>query len=183
MKDMVLNLLSRAEVTRIRFSFGAIQINASFFQSVRNAIAADRIQVVHNPSIGAGLAIYRYTHNTLFLGFRTIAGNTDREALIVHECTHAAFDISGRRMPVQESEAAAYIAQCLYFYYKHEQAFQAGRNPTFRRAILRAAWSIAMQARTQPNLSSDDLQPLLTAIRNDPFYRRRHDRQVPYDGV
>lgn len=183
MKNMIITLLSKPEVSKIKFSFGTISVNSATFQKVKNAVKTGKIKVSYNSKLGVGQAKYRYTHNTLFAGFRSTAGITDRESLLVHECTHAAFDIAGKKLVRQNSEAAAYIAQCLYFYYKNEKAIKAGSKPTFKHTILKAAWAVAMKAVVNSTLSAADLKPLMDAISKNPLYLKRYMAKVPYDGI
>ena len=136
-----------------------------------------------NPKLPANKAIYRYTHNTLFLGFNT-GLNADKEALIVHECTHAAMDIAGKTLQRNYSEAAAYIAQCLFFFYKNKAALsKPGIKPKFRSSLLRKAWEVAMKALKSSVLTNKDIKPLLSEIAKHPLYKRRHLKNVAYDGV
>ncbi len=183
LESMVTTVLSKPEVAKIKFSFGVVSIDSSSYLKVKNAITGGKIKVSYRASLGPQRAIYRYTHNTLFVGFRTAAGNADREALVVHECTHAACDIAGKKMLVKESEAAAYIAQCLYFYYKNEKAIKSGAKPTFANDILKTAWAAAEKVAGGGALSSADLQPLFSAISRNPIYRKRHSAQERYDGI
>ena len=163
MKQIVLNTLDKLEIRKIAFGFGTIYINALSFESVKEAIKKDKIKVEYKSSLGANTAKYRYTANTLFLGFKDTGGSTDREALIVHECVHAIFDIAGKTMLVKQSEAAAYVTQVLYFYYRNESAILAGSTPTFKDPILKAAWDVAMIARRRSNITEKEVAPLYTA--------------------
>ncbi len=183
MKTMVTSLLSKSVVKKIKFKSGSISIDSQSFQQVKTKINGGNIKIVYKAKLGGKKAIYRYTHNTLFVGFQATGGNADREALLVHECTHAALDIAGKKMLVKQSEAAAYIAQCLYFYYKNEAAIKKGSKPQFANALLREAWKVAMKAVHNSTLNNTDIQPLLTAVANHPLYKKRHSKQVEYDGV
>ncbi len=183
MKNMAIIILSKPEVAKINFSFGGMNIAPKSFQQVKSAITGNKITISHDAKLGFGQAKYRYTHNTLFTGFKTTGGNTDLEALLVHECVHAACDIAGKKMLVNQSEAAAYLAQCLYFYYMNEAAIKGGATPTFKNSILKAAWPIAIKAVSNSALSTSDVQPLLTAVSKHPTYLRRHANQVIYDGI
>lgn len=183
MKSMVTTLLSKPEVAKIKFSFGAISIDSNSFASVKNAVTKGKIKVKQNKGLGNKIAKYRYTHNILFSGFKTTGGNADLEALLVHECVHGAFDILGKKMLVSQSEAAAYIAQCLYFYYKNEKAIKGGATPTFKNSVLKAAWPIALKAVKSSSLKTSDIQPLFSAIAKHPTYKKRHSTQVGYDGI
>lgn len=183
MKKVVLDTLNKPEIRKMAFGFGSIYINAAAFEPVKTAIKDGKIEVKHKASLGANVAVYRYTSNILFLGFKSTSGNTDREALIVHECTHAACDVKGKKMLVKQSEAVAYVAQVLYFYYRNEAAINAGSKPTFAHPILKAAWDVAMIARRRSNITDKEVAPLYEAIVKHPLYKNRHNKDEKYDGV
>lgn len=183
MKQIVLNTLDKPEIRKIAFGFGTIYINALSFESVKEAIKKDKIKVEYKSSLGANTAKYRYTANTLFLGFKDTGGSTDREALIVHECVHAIFDIAGKTMLVKQSEAAAYVTQVLYFYYRNESVILAGSTPTFKDPILKAAWDVAMIARRRSNITEKEVAPLYTAISKHSLYKNNYNNDEKYDGV
>lgn len=183
LKDLVINTLDNANVSRIVFSFGPVTVNAAGYTSVKEAVRADRITVVYVPALGANVAVYRYSHNVFRLGFRSIGGSADKQALLVHESTHAIFDINDMDMKVKESEAGAYIAQSMFFYYLNEQAIRGGATPTFQNPILRAAWPIAQAATSTPNISIPSLAPLYTAIANSRQYGGQAEDDIDFDGA
>jgi hypothetical protein len=182
MKQLVITVLDDALVSRITFRFGPVNIAAAGYDAVKAAVQSDRITVVHIPDLGTNKAVYRYTHNQFRLGFTSLGGSADRKALILHEATHAIFDINATRMKEKQSEAAAYIAQCMYFYFLNEAAIRGGATPTFSgNAILTAAWPIAVGAISTPQIADTALAPLFTAIANDRQYNAEAD--VVFDGV
>ena len=176
-------ILAKAETGKIKFSLGAISIDSNAYKQVKTNIDNGKIKVVYDAKVGAGTAKYRYTHNTLRLGFQVI-DTADKEALIIHECTHAACDIAKKALLVSHSEAAAYVAQCLYFYYLNEAALATGNvQPTFKSGILTAAWDVATKARQNSSLSDKDIEKLLAEIAKDSKYKDRHSQNEDYDGV
>lgn len=183
MQQVVIDTLDRPEIRKIAFGVGAIYVNALSFEPVKQAITGGKIKVEHKSSIGPYGAKYRYTANTLFLGFSSTGGNADREALIVHECVHAFLDIAAKTVLVKQSEAAAYVAQILYFYYRNEAALSGGQKPTFRDPVLKAAWDVAMIARRKSNLTEAEVQPLYDAIAKHDLYKHSHSKDETYDGV
>ena len=188
MVDMVTTVLTLPVTQRISFTFGAVMVNSVSFGLVVTAIANGKISIVTDASLGAGFAKYRYTTgptgNRFILGFVSTAGSADREALIVHEAVHAAFDVAVSPMVVKQSEAAAYIPQCLYFYYKHEADFVAGRvAATFAHPVLQAAWPVSQKVLVNPILTEADVAPLLTVIASHGQYSARAELTEDYDGV
>lgn len=183
LETKVSNVLMKTETGKIKFSLGEISIDSNSYKQVKTQIDNGKIKVVYSKEIGANAAKYRYTHNTLFLGFQSV-NNIDKEALIIHECTHAACDIAKKALLVSHSEAAAYIAQCLYFYYRNEQALSTGNlKPTFKSKILKAAWNVATKALHNSSLGDNDIKELLAEIARDSAYKKRHKQKENYDGV
>lgn len=184
MRNMVAKVLARPEVAKIEFSLGKISISSASFKKVGVCIRSGKIKVTHTPKLGRGTAKYRYTKNTLFLGFSSVSGNADSEALIVHECTHAACDIDGKKLLVSQSEAAAYVAQCLYYFYRNEvELSKPGVSPTFKSDLLREAWAAATKARASKALGDADIKPLIDEIEVHKLYKTRHSLMEAYDGV
>ena len=65
---------------------------------------------------GGYAASYNSAKNELTLSF-TYAATYNRNALIVHECVHAAMDVQHQKFKLIDhmtSEAAGYIAQCMF---------------------------------------------------------------------
>jgi hypothetical protein len=182
MKDLVISVLDDANVSRIAFRFGPVNVSSTGYAAVKTAVDAGRIGAIHVPALGAANARYEYTPNNRFkLGYTALGGSADRKALLLHEATHAIYDLNSTQMKQKESEAGAYIAQCMFFYYLNEAALQGGATPTFSgQPILTAAWPIAMAARTTPGIPEASLAPLYTAIANDHSYDA--EANVPYDG-
>lgn len=93
-------------------------------------------------------------------------------------------DITGKTLLVKYSEAAAYVAQCLYFYYANEPAF-AVQTPTFGNKVLQAAWDLATLVRNTKNgiLTMADIAGLLKEISANPLYKKTADTDAKYNGV
>ena len=100
----------------------------------------------------------------------------------MHESTHAIFDINDMDMKVKESEAGAYIAQSMFFYYLNEQAIRGGATPTFQNPILRAAWPIARPPRAHRTFLSESAR-LYAAIANSHQYGGQAEDDIDYDGA
>lgn len=177
------DVLAKTETGKINFALSTLAIDGNSFKGVKKAVDDGKIKVVYDAQRGSNSAAYRYTANTLFVGFNLV-NTQDRQALVIHECTHAACDIAAKALLVTHSEAAAYIAQCQLFYYLNEAALSSGKTvPTFQSAILTEAWPVAMKARTSPTLADGDIAKLIAAISADPVYKERVANSEAYDGV
>lgn len=183
-EDDIIAVLSKPEVAKIDFTLSAIKIDGSSFKRVRTAIQQAKIKVVYSSDLGKAVAKYNYIKNTITVGFSAVKKDGDLEALVVHECTHAACDIAGKKLLVVESEAAAFVAQCLYFYHLNAaELAKPGVSPTFADPILKAAWAVAAKARSKSVLSSADIEPLTAAVTMHAKYKSRHSELETYDGI
>lgn len=185
--NLVRSVLSRPETARINFSLGGMMIEPSSFQMVKEKILGGQIDVVCDRSLAANKAKYRPLENTLHLStaFRINGISTDQEALIIHECVHAAADLSALAVKIGLDEAAAYVAQCLYFYYRNEAELKRpGKRVDFdNKPILEEAWKVATLARSKNKLSDRDIAQLLWVISQHRLYKKNHTFKRPYDGV
>ena len=178
----VIGVLSGPEVRRISFSLGGTSINkAATFQPVSIAIQSGKISVVQSQKP----TVYSSTSNTLSLNPKDASAGADMEALIIHECTHAGCDLRKASLTVGYSEAVAFVAQCLFFYYKNEKVLKSGSaEPTFNDRILKEAWKVAMKVK-EPSavaLSTADVQLLLNAIARHKNYKNTYSKQMIFDG-
>lgn len=115
-RDHVVRVLRGTEASRIRFTIpaaGGLTINSTTFQRVAHAIERNHIhvKVVTNFPAGVG-ALYHPDTNTI--DTPPLLGRTG-EGLLLHECTHAAFDLGKVAIAAVADEAAAYVVDALYF--------------------------------------------------------------------
>lgn len=183
MKQLVTQVLSRDEIKKIDFTAVGMKVSPIGFSAVKTRIDAGKIEVQYSRRLARHTAQYVHTHNRMLLSFRSLDDDPDREALIVHECVHAIADIAGKKQLVAHSEASAYVAQCLYYYYRSEKDIKDGMMIAFDDRLLKTAWQAAATARTKGTLTDADLEPLLKAIARDGMYRRKHKDFNQYDGV
>ncbi|HEX2891360.1 hypothetical protein [Vineibacter terrae] len=117
-RDKVLSLLRGPVVSRIRFTFpfaaGTVTIAPQSFHRVATAIEAGTVslQVTNTFPPGVGGQYISGTPNTLQVA--PLVGRTE-EGLLLHECTHAIFDLTKTQVTDNEDEAAAYVVDALYF--------------------------------------------------------------------
>lgn len=122
-RDRVLALLRGNEARRIRFTVPSasvpVTINHATFTAVANAIVAGKIGV--SPfAVVAGGALAEYHQpagptapSTGQLMVPPILGRID-EAAVMHESTHAFFDLTTSNILATEEEAVSYIVSALY---------------------------------------------------------------------
>jgi hypothetical protein len=122
MKIRVLGLLRSPEAARIRFKVPSasvpVTINRLTFSTVANAIVAGKIGV--SPFVATARALAEYHQpagptapSTGQLMVPPILGRID-EAAVMHESTHAFFDLSSSNILATEEEAVSYIVTALY---------------------------------------------------------------------
>ena len=115
-RDHVLHVLRGAEASRIRFTIpaaGGLTINRATFLRVAHAIEQNHIHVNVATNFPAGVGAL-YHPDTDTIDTPPLLGRTS-EGLLLHECTHAAFDLSSTGIAAVADEAAAYVVDALYF--------------------------------------------------------------------
>src|SRR6185369_9783864 len=116
-KNTVTGDLRDSDVQKIKsFSFAGIGFDPQTFPVLAGFIDRGKIKVEYDGNKD-GMAEYDYTTNTIILGF-TWCLDSVKDALIIHECTHAVYDVANTKMSVAVSESIAYIVQCQYLLVK-----------------------------------------------------------------
>jgi hypothetical protein len=117
-RSKVLDLLRGPVVSRIRFKFpfwaGTVTIAPASFHRVAQAIESGEVHLNFTTAFppGVGGQYISGTPNTLNVA--PLLGRS-QEGLLLHECTHAVFDLTKTQVTDNEDEAAAYVVDALYF--------------------------------------------------------------------
>jgi hypothetical protein len=114
--DIAKFLRTSPQITRINFSLGRFKVYPSAYQKdVADAVDSGEIKVqTFGASSGAG-ASYREAWDVLALSPTFSIASPRDQAFLVHECTHAHFDIQNMGSnPVHENEAASYLAEAIF---------------------------------------------------------------------
>ena len=183
-RNLVLSILRGPVVVRMNFGIGRVFIPASNYEMVARAIEGGFITVKLDPSL-SNKAVYHTDLNQIDLS------PTPDPPLIVHECTHAIFDLRMISTRVEETEGLAYVAQALYGL--------LDRGPSGRYIVSRdplhpvnwVAWQrifdessrLAGLLMTTHRVTDEDAAELYWAIKNTSWYRPRADRPEINDGV
>ena len=109
----VLLVLETSETARIDFHWGSRHVTPRLYRQVQEAIAAGHIEVRHAPRASSSSYFSEDEQDRIVLK-RTETDTVVRRAMIVHEATHAGCDLRRWDMTVGDSEAIAYLAQCIY---------------------------------------------------------------------
>jgi hypothetical protein len=129
MKDRVLNLLRGHEASRIRFtvpaSTGTVTIDRTTFSTVANAVVAGKVRVKPQTTFTPGVGAEYGTGAAPASGALPAASSGElrvppilgrvQEGLVMHECTHAFFDLTKSKIKATEEEAVCYVVNALYF--------------------------------------------------------------------
>ena len=170
-KEEIIALLRSAEVSRINFRFNGFAVNNFLYSEVAAAMsgAQPRVRVVNEPQhMPPGVtASYNPVANVFNFKFNRLR-SADDCALVVHEATHAGFDLRRQRIWAGDDEACAYIAETLYNRY-------AGNDVYENTAISRAVYAVLDEMDAGHQVSYRNIVILRDAI----FSSRRHGGQ-PY---
>lgn len=207
-KKMVLSVLSDPAIGKMKYRFSTRGINPMAYARVALAIYKGDIKVVHNPTLQAngvgGLYCPVLTqpdgseiYDVLMIGWTDLGGNRNetlnRAMVVVHECTHAAFDLLKLPLMQQaEHEMGAYIAGALYTVarcyniYKDPKRRTPAQRPEkiqFKTKIESVAWDIALRIFYEDRVPQHMWTDLDKAIKSHSTYRKTADNFANNDGV
>jgi hypothetical protein len=123
-RQQVVNLLRGKETHRIRFSFPAsgttLTINSGSFDTVAQAVEDRRVTVEFTTNQPDGVGAQYSPANTAstppvsgHISSPPLHGRAQR-LLMIHECTHAFFDLTRTSITAVDDEAASYVVAALY---------------------------------------------------------------------
>jgi hypothetical protein len=186
-KRRVLAILAEPAVQRIHFSMGLyLWVTPGDYQAVAEGIRNGKIQVKANLALNTS-ALYHFGPNIIEFN-----PNTATDGLIVHECTHAAFDIRKLTLTVAEDEGACYVAQHIYRLLKTGslpppavswEGHPDLRSPISWTGLFLEASRLAQLAQINPFLAPQELEMLYGWIDGTNFYRNRANKTRKTDGI
>ena len=117
-RQRVLDLLRGPQASRIRFTFpffaGTVTISPVSFRHVATAIESGKIRLEVTNAFRDGVAGEYVSGTPNTLRIKPIHGRIE-EGLVLHECTHAIFDLTLTHVTANDDEAASYLVDALYF--------------------------------------------------------------------
>jgi hypothetical protein len=117
-RQRVLELLRGPQASRIRFTFpffaGTVTISPVSFRHVAAAIECGKVHLDVTNVFPAGVAGQYISGTPNVLRIKPIHGRVE-EGLVLHECTHAIFDLTLTHVNGNDDEAASYVVDALYF--------------------------------------------------------------------
>lgn len=176
--------LRDADCQKIKsFSFGGIGFDAKTFPLLAGFIDRGKIKVEYD-SAKDGEAAYDYATNTIILGFRWAIDEV-KNALIIHECTHALYDVAKTKMTTAISESIAYIVQCQYLIIKRgEGGKRLSSKDSAKDLVFELAWKIAAELQVNGKAPTKSEQAALqAAVSQHPFYMAKSAGDAGFDGV
>jgi hypothetical protein len=109
-QNLVLSILRDPVVRRMNFGVGFLIISATYYEDIAKAIEAGKVVVKANPALGH-LAMY---YGAVSPARIELSPTISDMGLIIHECTHAIFDMLKLTTNVEQSEGFGYLSQALY---------------------------------------------------------------------
>jgi hypothetical protein len=196
--ETVLAVLQDKSINKMRFKLNRREISPSLYQGVAKAIKDKKITVLVQPDLLASGEAGRYYselkvgkdmifYDVLVLRSPTLGANVAEKfnsaQVIIHECTHAGFDLLKlANMTHAEHEAASYIAGALFMI---ESMLAMKGDPskvTFTEKIEQTAWKIGLLEAKDQSVPKALYTELDAAIRAHPSYKHAGDT-AKNDGV
>jgi hypothetical protein len=163
------------------FSFRGVGFDPKTFPLLADFIDRGKIKVEYQDDL-SGSAAYDYKLNTIFLGF-TWAIDEVKKALIIHESTHALYDVVQQKMTTAVSESIAYIVQCQYAYIKMGANKRLSSPNAAKDLVFKLAWDIAVGLQNGKAPSQTDIGNLEGAVSQHPLYMAKSAGDAGFDGV
>ena len=117
-RNQVVQLLRGPEASRIRFTFpfaaGTVTISPVSFNRVATAIESGQMRIDVTNAFPPGVAGQYISGTPNTLRIKPLAGRVE-SGLVLHECTHAVFDLTQTHVTANDDEAASYVVDALYF--------------------------------------------------------------------
>lgn len=186
----VINVLKTEGITKLKpFTIDSHNFSPLYLMSMAWEIENNYMFVEYDSSLN-GAAEYNSVNETLKVGF-SWAHTVSRQAIIVHETTHAMFDFKGRPMDIATSEAFAYIAQCQYALVcgiplegslTSKQLAKEAEKGLNSNKVFEIGVKIARNLLGGATLSSSEVAEIRSAISVHRFYSNCHAQTANYDG-
>jgi hypothetical protein len=170
----------------IDFSYRGFRVNGRSYRAVVTAMLDDKIHltVLKKPLKDGAIAAYGNDSNSIFFPPNFSFSAPTAAVVIVHECTHASFDVlyAGSRLHTLYNEAMAYLAMAVFnnFAPPHMQS----PWPNFKglwTAVAKAAPNVQKGAAIDEKM----MKTITNELQKDPRFRRELERVpvIEFDGV
>lgn len=185
-KTSVASVLGSTALKKIKdFTFNGHRFKVSdlahMYHELTNPLGKLNVKVKPNSKYDA---YYQSKDNTLYISFY-VAGDLTKQALVVHEVTHAVFDFKAAKMDIGTSEAIAYIVQCQY-----ARANSTSDDPDVRLWdsgdddwVFDIGWRIAGKLLSGGSIDSTDEADMRQAVRKNSKYHKEYTDMADFDGA
>jgi len=193
LEDNIIRILESPEVRRINFQCGPVRIYGQGYRRVADAIRSRRLVCVHNTlAQQAGVALYQHAVGPNRVNRLQIPDpafpNIHHKAMLVHEATHAIEDYHRRALNELDAEAAAYLAQMMYYRVQDQlPPFSGGATwmdlagiayNIANRLVSTPAYEVSPQEHTQLRGAIHRL-----VVHRHRLYRHADQNTIDYDGL
>lgn len=185
-RQSVLTTLRDPAVARMIFGVGWVLILPNDYERVAKAIESGAITVQIDSSLPSHMAQYDSNSNRL-----SVPPGGSSPSLLIHESTHAIFDIRSLPSSTAESEGVAYIAQALFGRLKYgppRSRYMVSADPMNPvswfgwQTIFDQSTALAEMLVTTPYLRRDQVMMLFTAVSMTTTYIKQGPN-TSYNGV
>ena len=179
----------QARLRGLRFMMYDFMFDGSDLSIIGDYVEAGRIQVFHKPGQSAE-GKYFPTFNSFHLKHKHATG-INKRALIIHECAHAIMDLRHADLTVHQSEAMAYVVQCLVADLDGKQLYHSDstHNSTTVHCSGHEECKFVIGAqiaekvrRRRTFISEADENRMLKTLTGDPHYGHKRGRPK-YEGI
>ena len=190
-KIVTLGVLTGTGISKLKpFTFNGQVFSPDTLKALAFEIDNGTLDILYETKKMKG-AIYNSSENRLYIKYFH-AGTVTRQALIVHELTHAMYDFQGRKMDVATSEAISYIVQCMYIRGNNVSTGPEDRiyadwdvdHEDFEAydRVFKEGWRIAGKLLNGQPLDSEDERLMRYAVSDHPEYWMDASRNAGFDG-
>ncbi|MEP6924551.1 MAG: hypothetical protein ABI954_08805 [Pyrinomonadaceae bacterium] len=181
-KSTIQSVLKGSDAQKMRsFVFNGKGFGPGALPILSNLMDLDVVKAEFDSS-KSGMAEYDYGNNTLYLGF-TEATSLTRKALIVHEATHACYDLLKTKMSVADSESIAYIVQCQYARANSSDPSQRLiGNTDAKDKVFELGWAIAGKILAGNSPTPSECNEMREAVSKHPYYMSKAAADAGFNG-
>jgi hypothetical protein len=182
LKIDIVALLKDARLAKVKFSIDGYAVNSTMWKKVLKAIEKGKIDVVYDKE--ADGAEYDYKDNKITYKRKDLGSKVYR-AMMVHELTHAGWDlVYKKKILVTTAEAAAYLAQLAWYLIEkrptEDNLAAKGKN----NKVFQVACDLAKKLRGGEVLNPADIARLKSAVRVHSNYKKlKKDAKYAFNGI
>jgi hypothetical protein len=194
--QLVLDVLKHKAISKIKFTMDKFTVGPSLYAKVAQAIGKKELTIMVN-ALPAGIAAKYFPkltidantefYDLIVLPSPALGSGVDAQfhakAAIVHECTHAGFDLLKTKMNHMQNEALAYVAGASFVIAHMVELKGDPTKVTVSATIEKEAWDIAMLLHNGKKVPKESYNALLLAIENHPEYKADAKKAAENDGV